>query len=153
MSDDMIFETLNEKRYAPPSQHFESTLYDAQLEKELNSIPDKLAFKIGDVAKLVGLKSYVLRYWETEFEQLRPQKSKKNQRVYLKKDVELIFMIRKLLHRDRFSIEGARTALKRLKKDTKQIQALGGTADRMEDFKLQLEDLLLHITSLKNRIS
>ena len=151
MSDDMIFETLNERRYAPASQQFESSLYDAELEKELQSIPDKLAFKIGDVAKLVGLKSYVLRYWETEFEQLHPQKSKKNQRVYLTKDVELIFMSRKLLHRDRFSIEGARTALKKLKKDTKQIKALGGAMDRVEDIKFQLEDLMLQISSLRRR--
>lgn len=149
MSDDMIFETLNEKRYAPASQLFESSLYDAQLEKELKSIPEKLAFKIGDVAKIVGLEAYVLRYWETEFEELRPQKSKKGQRVYLRKDVELVFMIRKLLHRDRFSIEGARVSLKRLKKDTKQIRSAGGTVDNLEDIKLQMEDLLLQISSLR----
>lgn len=149
MSDDMIFETLNEKRYAPASQLFESSLYDAQLEKELKSIPEKLAFKIGDVAKIVGLPAYVLRYWETEFEELRPQKSKKGQRVYMRKDVELVFMIRKLLHRDRFSIEGARVSLKRLKKDTKQIRSAGGTVDNLEDIKLQMEDLLLHISSIK----
>jgi DNA-binding transcriptional MerR regulator len=149
MSEEVIFETLNERRYAPPSQIFQSSLYDAELEKELKSIPDKLAFKIGEVAELLDLKPYVIRYWETEFEQLRPQKSQKNQRVFLKKDVELVFMIRKLLHRDRFSIEGARVALKRLRKDTKQIKAVGGTVNQMESIKADLEDLLLHISSLK----
>lgn len=149
MSEELIFETLNELRYAPSSQSFQSNLFDAELEKEFNSIPDKLAFKIGEVADLVGLKAYVLRYWETEFDQLKPQKSDKNQRIFTRKDVELVFMIRKLLHRDRFSIEGARVALKRLKKDSKQIQAVGASMDAMESIKADVEDLMLHISSLK----
>jgi len=149
MSEDLIFETLNEKRYAPPSQVFQSSLYDAQLEAELKAIPDKLAFKIGEVADLLDLKPYVIRYWETEFDELRPQKSQKNQRMFLKKDVELVFMIRKLLHRDRFSIEGARVALKRLRKDSKQIRAVGGASSQLETLKHDLEDLVLHLGSLK----
>ena len=144
-----IFETLNERRYAPSSQEFESSHYDAELEKEFASIPDKLAFKIGEVAELMNLKPYVLRYWETEFDQFKPQKSSKNQRYYTRKDVELAFMIRKLLHRDRFSIEGARVALKRLKKDSKQIRAVGGALGHIEKVKADVEDLLLHITSVK----
>lgn len=148
-TDEMIFETLNEKRYAPPSNVFGSALFDAELERDLKTIPEKLAFKIGEVADLADVKPYVLRYWESEFEQLRPQKSQKGQRVYLKRDVELVLMIRKLLYRDRFSIEGARTALRRLKKDTRQIKAAGGTVDELEQVKSSLEDLSLHISSLK----
>lgn len=149
MSEDLIFETLNEKRYAPPSQAFQSSLYDAELERELKAIPDKMAFKIGEVAELLNLKPYVVRYWETEFDELRPQKSQKNQRMFLKKDVEMVFMIRKLLHRDRFSIEGARVALKRLRKDTKQIKSVGGAISQMENIKTELEDLMLHIGATK----
>lgn len=148
-NNDMIYETLNEKRYAPPAQVFGSSLYDAELEREIKSIPDKLAFKIGEVAEIAGVKPYVLRYWETEFEQLRPQKSQKGQRVYLKRDVELVLMVRKLLYRDRFSIEGARVALRRLKKDSRQIKAAGGTVDELEQIKTAVEDLSLHISSLK----
>ena len=145
----MIFETLNEKRYAPPSHIFGSGLFDSELERAIKALPQKLAFKIGEVAEIARVKPYVLRYWESEFDQLKPQKSKKGQRVYLKRDVELVLMIQKLLYRDRFSIEGARTALRKLQKDSRQIKAAGGTVDELEQVKSSLEDLCLHISSLK----
>ncbi len=88
------------------------TLWDEKLVKEFGSIPVRLTFKIGEAAELLGVKQYVLRFWETEFSMLRPKKSKTGQRVYTRKDIEWAFLIRKLLHRDRFSIEGARTALR-----------------------------------------
>lgn len=90
-------------------------LCDADLVKEIAAIPDKLAFKIGDVAELLSVKQYVLRYWETEFDLLKPKKASNNQRMYSRKDVENALLIRKLLHRDRFSIEGARNILKDFK--------------------------------------
>lgn len=86
---------------------------DEQLVEQLEAIPERLFFKIGEVAELVDLKPYVLRYWETEFECLNPTKSRNGQRVYTRKDVEIVFLIRKLLHKDRFSIEGARAAIAR----------------------------------------
>lgn len=153
MSDDLVYEAFNERRYAPSLREFGSTLFDPLLEDEIRKIPDKLAFKIGEVADIAGVKAYVLRYWETEFDQLRPQKSAKNQRVYLKRDVEMVLMIKKLLYRDRFSIEGARVALKRLKRDSKQVRAVGGTLDQMEGLRHGIEDLLLHISSLKQLFS
>lgn len=149
MSEEGIYEVFNERRYAPSVREFSNTLYDAELERNLAAIPDKLAFKIGEVAELVDVKTYVLRYWETEFDQLHPQKSAKNQRVYLKKDVELVFMIKKLLYRDRFSIEGARTALKQLRRDTKQVKALGGQMNAMDDIRHEVEDLLAHIAGIR----
>ncbi len=94
----------------------------------IEHIPSKMAFKIGEAADLVGVKQYVLRYWETEFEQLRPKKSKNNQRVYSRRDVETALMIKKLLYTDRFSIEGARGALRNLKnqvKEEKEMKHLG----------------------------
>ncbi|MBI4666902.1 MAG: MerR family transcriptional regulator [Nitrospinae bacterium] len=75
--------------------------------------PDRMFYKIRDVAKLVGVKPHVLRYWETEFPQLSPQKNKNGQRVYTRKDVELAIEIRRLLHHEKFSIAGARQALKK----------------------------------------
>lgn len=149
IENEMIFETLNEKKYAPPSHIFGSTLFDSELEKAIKAIPQKLAFKIGEVAELADVKPYVLRYWESEFDQLNPQKSKKGQRVYLRRDVEHVLMIKKLLYRDRFSIEGARSALRKLQKENRQIKASGGTVDEMEQVKSALEDLSLHISSLK----
>ena len=90
-----------------------------KLQTKLENIPDKFGFKIGEAAEYVGVKQYVLRYWESEFDQLKPKKSKNGQRMYTKKDVETALMIRKLLHDDRFSIEGAQAALKKLRQQVK----------------------------------
>lgn len=70
--------------------------------------PDKLFYKIGEVSKIAGVESYVLRYWETEFSFLRPRKNKSGQRVYVKKDLERVLQIKKLLYEDRYTIEGVR---------------------------------------------
>jgi len=74
-------------------------------------IPDKLYFRIGDVAKLAGIKPYVLRFWETEFSSLGPKKSGTGHRLYRRKDVELVLEIKTLLYEKRFTIEGARKYL------------------------------------------
>ncbi|HVR64041.1 MAG TPA: MerR family transcriptional regulator [Polyangia bacterium] len=77
-------------------------------------IPDKPFFKIGEAARLCAVKPYVLRYWETEFASLRPQKTRSQQRLYRPKDVELLLKIRHLLYEERFTIEGARGRLREL---------------------------------------
>ncbi len=74
-------------------------------------IPDKLYFKIGEVAALLQLKTHVLRYWETEFSVLQPIKSRTNQRLYRRKDVETALLIKELLYRQGFTIAGARKKL------------------------------------------
>lgn len=74
-------------------------------------IPDKLYFRIGDVARLAGIKPYVLRFWETEFPSLGPKKSGTGHRLYRRKDVEQVFEIKRLLYEKRFTIEGARKFL------------------------------------------
>jgi len=74
-------------------------------------IPDKLYFKIGEVADLLGVEPYVLRYWETEFSVLSPKKSGTGHRLYRRKDVELLLRIKHLLRDKRFTIEGARQTL------------------------------------------
>ena len=80
-------------------------------------IPDRMFFRIGDVADLIGVKPYVLRYWESEFPMISPQKSSSGQRVYRRGDVEFLVMIRHLLYVERYSIEGARKRIKELRKD------------------------------------
>lgn len=74
-------------------------------------IPDKHYFKIGEVAELAGVEPYVIRYWESEFRSLRPQKSRSNQRLFRRKDVERILEIRRLLYEEGYKIEGARRRL------------------------------------------
>jgi DNA-binding transcriptional MerR regulator len=88
-------------------------------------IPDKLYFRIGDVAKLAGIKPYVLRFWETEFPALGPKKSGTGHRLYRRKDVQLVFDIKALLYEKRFTIEGARKFLETRAK-TEPSPAPGG---------------------------
>jgi len=75
-------------------------------------LPDKLYFKIGEVARLVGVKPYVLRYWETEFTIVRPGKTRSKHRLYRRKDVETLLEIRRLLYAERYTIEGAKRRLR-----------------------------------------
>ena len=71
-------------------------------------IPDKMFFRIGEVAEITGVKPYVLRYWESEFRLLRPNKNKSGQRVYRRRDVETALEIKDLLHQRKFTIAGAK---------------------------------------------
>ena len=83
-------------------------------------LPDKIYFKIGEVSEIVGVEPYVLRYWETEFELLKPSKAPSRHRLYKKRDVELLLEIKRLLYADGFTIEGARKKLKESKKEEKE---------------------------------
>lgn len=74
-------------------------------------IPEKIYFKIGEVCDLVGVQAHVLRYWETEFPQLSPQKNRSGQRSYRRKDVEMSLRIKELLYDEMFTIAGARKKL------------------------------------------
>lgn len=74
-------------------------------------IPDKIYFKIGEVCDLVGVQAHVLRYWETEFPTLSPQKNKSGQRSYRRRDVEIALRIKQLLYKEMFTIAGARKKL------------------------------------------
>lgn len=86
------------------------------------SLPDKLYFKIGEASKIVGVKPYVLRYWETEFN-VRPGKTRSKHRIYRKRDVEFLLEIKRLLYEERYTIEGARKRLRELQKENKdQLQ-------------------------------
>ena len=79
-------------------------------------LPEKLYFKIGEVANIVGVKPYVLRYWESEFSVVKPTKTRTKHRLYRRRDVETLLLIKRLLHDQRFTIEGARKQLKKLQK-------------------------------------
>jgi DNA-binding transcriptional MerR regulator len=115
-------------------------------------IPDKLYFRIGDVSRLAGVKPYVLRYWETEFPAIAPKKSGTGQRLYRRKDVELILEIKHLLYEKRFTIEGARKAIdsrgkpapapKRATKDIKQAMLFTPPAPDISSIRTELVDIL-----------
>lgn len=71
-------------------------------------VPDKLFYKIGEVSKIAGVEPYVLRYWETEFPFINPRKNKSGQRVYTRKDLDLVIQVKRMLHQERYTIEGVR---------------------------------------------
>jgi DNA-binding transcriptional MerR regulator len=94
-------------------------------------IPDKLYFRIGEVARLGGIKPYVLRFWETEFPALDPKKSGTGHRLYRRKDVQLVLEIKRLLYEKRYTIEGARKFLdSRSKNGDPAAQAPAGGSKR-----------------------
>ena len=83
------------------------------------TLPEKIYFKIGEVSQIVGVEPYVLRYWETEFDLLKPSKAPTKHRLYKKRDVELLLDIKRLLYTEGFTIEGARKKLREVKKEEK----------------------------------
>ena len=90
------------------------------VQAELEKIPKKLSFRIGEVARILSVKPYILRYWESEFDQLKPRKLDNKQRLYFHKDIETLLLIKKLLYRDGYSIRGAKQALRPLNKEYKK---------------------------------
>ncbi len=82
-------------------------------------IPNRLYFRIGDVAEIVGVKPYVIRFWESEFPFLAPDKASSGQRVYRRTQIESLILVRQLLHVDRYSIEGAKRKLTELRREGK----------------------------------
>ena len=127
-----------------------AALCDHTLISEIQAIPNKMGFKIGEVADLLGIKQYVLRYWESEFDLLKPKKAQNNQRYYTRKDVENVLLVRKLLHRDRFSIEGARAALKGLRQQVKKEKDWLTLHDRIDRILQQTHDLKAQISQVQH---
>jgi DNA-binding transcriptional MerR regulator len=85
------------------------------------TIPDKLYFKIGEVSKIAGVEPYILRYWESEFKLVKPYRTKSNQRLYRKKDVESILKIKTMLYEQKYTIAGAKKKLKVAPAQEKQL--------------------------------
>ena len=96
-------------------------------------IPDKLYFKIGEVSKISGLPSHVLRFWETEFKKIKPRRTSSGQRSYTPKDVAIILEIKHLLHEKKFTIDGARKHL-----STKSRFDAPATEQFLTDLKAEL---------------
>jgi DNA-binding transcriptional MerR regulator len=109
-------------------------------------LPAKLYYRIGEVAGIVGVEPHVLRYWETEFRSIRPQKSAKGQRIYSRRDVETLLKVKDLLYGHRFTIAGARRKLREGGIEPAS-PAEGGVsseeADRMRETLLSLRTELL----------
>ncbi|GAB4255926.1 MAG: MerR family transcriptional regulator [Deferrisomatales bacterium] len=105
-------------------------------------IPQKLYYRIGEVAEIVGVKPHVLRYWETEFRFLSPQKNEGNQRLYTQKDLQKVFTIKKLLYEDRYTVAGAK---RRFREEWKSVQQAGQSGKRrhlLEQIRREIDELL-----------
>ncbi len=100
-------------------------------------IPDKLFFKIREVARIAELPAYVLRFWETEFRGIHPKRTPSGQRMYRKRDVLEILKIKHLLHEKKFTIEGARQRLKEMKKGKRSSPA----GDLVDEIRAELEEI------------
>ena len=98
-------------------------------------VPDKLYFRIGEVSELCRLPAYVLRFWETEFPQLKPVKGSTGQRMYRRKDVEAVIRIKKLLYEEGFTIAGARQQLRAESKTEKNQAPLPFPVQSSADLK------------------
>ena len=96
----------------------------------LRLFPEKLFYKIGEASRLVGVETYVLRYWESEFPFLRPRKSKSGQRIYTKKDVDLLLLIKRLLYEERYTIDGVRKRLGGMMLESETQTAVEEKSDR-----------------------
>lgn len=114
-------------------------------------IPDKLYFRIGEVSDLLRLEPYVLRFWETEFPQLKPTKSDTGQRMYRRREVELAVRIRTLLYDEGFTIPGARERLKTEAKPAKNQSALpfpkANDKSGLKRVRQELQELLTMLSS------
>lgn len=113
-------------------------------------IPEKLYFRIGEVARLCRLPAYVLRFWETEFPQLKPVKSSTGQRMYRHKDVESVLRIKKLLYEEGFTIAGARQQIRSEGKGEKKQPPLpfpGGSPADLQHIRQGLREILTMLSA------
>ena len=118
----------------------------------------KLYYSIGEVSEITGLKQYVLRYWETEFAHLKPNKNSAGNRIYRQNDIENLLEIKKLLHEEKFTIKGAKQYLKSHKQEKKVQQTVKKVLpildkdeiNVLKKLKIGIEELLKDIENLKN---
>ena len=122
--------------------------FDSTLISEIQSIPLKISFKIGEVAELLDVKTHVLRYWEMEFQSFHPRKMPNGQRLYFRKDVEIALLIKKLLYRDGFSIKGAKKILKDLKRGNRQYKKQSSSEEKIVKKINQIQESISAIREL-----
>ena len=113
------------------------------------SIPDKTYFRIGEVSKLLNVQPYVVRYWESEFKTVRPVRTRSDQRLYRRRDVEELRLIKRLLYEENFTIHGARKQLRKIRDEEPDTEPL--TAMGHEELLAELEKGLQQIREIVSR--
>jgi DNA-binding transcriptional MerR regulator len=118
--------------------------------KEEGKIPDKLYFRISEVSKLTALEPYVLRYWESEFKVIKPIRTKSRHRLYRRKDLEILFEIKKLLYEEQYTIAGAKKRLEEIAREEKKD--LEANPDE-NDYKKILHAALKELKALRKLLA
>ncbi len=116
-----------------------------------DTVPDKLFFRIGEVADLVGVEPHVLRYWETEFK-LRPQRSTAGQRLYRRQEVMKFLRVRQLLHQEGYTIAGARKALAEAAGEAPPRPQVGVEMDALRETLKRVRKLRAEIVALAGEV-
>ncbi|MDH4227950.1 MAG: MerR family transcriptional regulator [Deltaproteobacteria bacterium] len=114
-------------------------------------VPERLYFKIGEVSRITRVKPYILRYWESEFKIVSPQKTKGNQRMYKRADVELVLQIKKLLIEEKYTLEGAKKRIKEIRKEPAKPQMALPFTDK--SYAKALETIREDLASIKSLLS
>ncbi len=120
----------------------------------------KLYYSISEVSKLTNLEQYILRYWETEFDQLKPQKNRAGNRIYTNKDINLILKIKELLREEKYTIEGAKKILEDGNSEPVQVNTVESpkidppkkTSEEKRFIKKDLEDIRDFLVDLRNKL-
>lgn len=120
--------------------------------KNKTLIPERVFFRIGDVAEILGVKPYVIRFWEGEFPFVAPEKSATGQRVYRRTQIECLILVKHLLHVERYSIEGAKKKLTELRKQAKLKETI---LELLQDGEIKIGDTIpkAQVLSLKEKIN
>lgn len=109
------------------------------------TIPDKTYFRIGEVSKILGVDPYVVRFWESEFKSVKPIRTKSDQRLYRRKDVEELLIIKRLLYTDKYTIRGAKRQLSKVKGE-----AVQDGQDRDQKILIEVKKVLREIRDIVN---
>ena len=118
--------------------------------KEEGKIPDKLYFRISEVGKLTALEPYVLRYWESEFKLIKPLRTKSRHRLYRRKDLEILFEIKKLLYEEQYTIAGAKKRLEEIAREEKKDLEINPDEN---DYKKILHATLKELKALRKLLA
>jgi DNA-binding transcriptional MerR regulator len=109
---------------------------------EATNVPEKLYYKIGEVSRIAGVEPYVLRYWESEFRIVNPERSRSKQRLYTRKDLEMIMEIKRLLYDERYTIEGAKKRLMGRDKGQARQLSMGFQESRYRELLIETREEL-----------
>ena len=121
-----------------------------QILKQVDDLPGKLNFKIGETGNIIGVPNHVLRYWEKEFPILKPEKFTNKQRIYSKKDIKILLLIKALLYKEKFSIQGLRKHLPSYCQQLRQYSKESQT--HSIDVEAKVHQLLKSISQMRDSL-